>query len=87
MRRRLKWVRVYGSNIENGVHHLMQTARGVVIARDLPPGSLVYLNSHGNIKPMPRVFGIVVTKDEQRELNARMRKKYGSNWRNQIPKA
>lgn len=76
MRRRLKWIRVAHDD-----YRLMQTARGVKIKSDLPPGTMVYIGSRGNIKPMPEVFGIVATMSETIELNERMRKKYGANWR------
>ncbi len=62
----------------------MQTARGVKIKKDLPPGTMVYLGSRGNIKPMPRVFGIVASKSDSERLNESMRKKYGPNWREQV---
>lgn len=83
MRRRLKWVRVM-NNADGGEFKLMQTARGVKITRDLQAGTIVYLGSRGNIKPMPLPFGIVVTKHVAKELNDKMRVKYGANWRNQV---
>ncbi len=77
MRRRLKWIRTkYPDDFK-----LMQTARGVKIKRDLPPGTLVYVNSRGNIKPMPEVFGMVIDHNLAQALNRKMYDKYGPNWR------
>jgi len=80
VRRRLKRIRLNNS-ATGGEFKLMQTARDVKIKRDLPPGTLVYMNTHGNIKPMPPVFGMVVSPGIAEELNQGMYDKYGPKWR------
>jgi len=76
MRRRLKWIQIAHND-----YRLMQTARGVKIKRDLPTGTTVYLGSRGSIKPMPKPFGVVATKEIAAALNKSMYKKYGPSWR------